>query len=373
MVYFSNAHVIVLFIRHTSIRATISNWLAVSLVVAQTFGGSLYTSNMTMLVLIPQICITMWHVLGFVMFNAFACSLLGITTYQYLLITKPMSYVFLQKKTPIVIYIAASWIISLAIAIHPSVETLTSESTITNYTSYDGIDVPCISRSHATIKYMVILSLTVMCPCILVIIAMQIGIYRVVRIHITNIKRVEDVFRKVQSQLSRGNHDQQARGENEDVSTDAECSTSSSCAQREPDTPTPIELHRRRHLSIIPEANIVTSYSGNNRPYQDIRKNVKAFKVLTLIIGLFLFGLLPLISIVTVLTLCHTCHSPALGYVLMVANIVCLIMAIMNPWLYALRLPDFKREFIKLKATVRCWPFCCCCCCCKCLQKNRCN
>ena len=354
LVIFSNLNIIFLFLRKCSIRVSPRNWLLMNMMMSDLFGGWLYPVTIGSMVMSDNVCIEFVHLLVFVTFNVNTFTLLGITVYQGLQIINPLQFPQLQNKRTTQVYIVLSWIASLVIALPMTVKLiLPTSSTVEVSINGTNITTPhgCITHTDPTMQYMVIVTTLILLPAIFVMLSMQVIIYKIVRRHLSSMKKVADMF-----------------------STGAEATQSESTTVHRLSTGNSLQPPYEPTQSGVEQLNplqIIDKFRNGESSLNRMTNNIKAAKVLAIVMMLAFFGWLPLSVFMIVLTLCVGCLNPATRTALIAFIFIAALTSVINPWVYAFRLPEFKAEIDKLKASTRCWFVCFCCSCVPCLKKKK--
>ena len=349
LILFSNGHVLALFIRSKKIRKNPNNWLVLNLVIAEGFGSCLYVPNITTILLTPDLCVRTRHVVGFVTFNLFTFSMLGLTSYQFIKIVKPLTFFNVITTFRVKCYIILCWLVSIAISIHPFIEVQKVRDTgVQNNMTYN-YEHNCITRNHTTIQYMIFMSLGIMAPAVVVIVSMQIIIFIIVRRHLTKITNFERSTENTRSATFSTNT-------NEVILTRFHTMRSETNGEN--------SGYEDIMIGHTPCRNVTNENHVKGIHFfklEHFRQTMKSFKVLAIVGILFIFGWLPVIIIAIILVLCRSCYTVSLSYILVLCTILSCLTSIMNPWLFSLRLPDFKFELQNFKQTMHFWAICCCC------------
>lgn len=356
LILYGNCQVLVLFFRSKKIRSSMYNWLILNLVISEGIGGCLFVPNITHIIMSPDICVHIRKVIGLIMFNSATCSMLGLTLYQFLRIIYPLTFFRILTSCRVKLFIICTWTISVIISIHPLVQIIKT-----------GIDLDGVSGKHecmtgddATIKYMVLASLGLMIPTISSIIVMQTVIFVIVRRHIYQLRRVDRSETTSSRRTSEISPEQIfATQSNGEVIMTRITQTSGSRHETTGGDQTPQSVAREKH------AKTLTFFK-----LEHWKRSIKAFRILIVVVFLFIFGWFPLMVAAMSLVLCKDCYTIKLSYFLIFGTVVTSVTLMVNPWLFALRLPDFKTEFKSLKTTTKFWFVCCFCYKFKCLKKS---
>ena len=310
--------VFVLFIRYSALRQSVRNWFVISIILTETIGGGwIYAPSMLTFVESKNTCLTIMLAFCFLNFNVLTCTIFGITIYQWVKIAKPFVFLKINIDRIAKVYILACWLAGLCIATHPCLEVITAG----NFYMPISTDTGCLTKDSYVFKFMMIISSCLTMPLVVVIVVIQILLLGIVKTHLAYIKAIKYRNSRI-----------------------AQESLEDNSVRQSPD------------FSIIKQADPILS-------------NIKAARVLIIIVILYLLGWLPTFIIMTTLTFCDQCHKNVLYHILIVMLYITILAAIVNPWLFALRLSEFKNAFREMRNTTKYWMCCCCCCCLKCARR----
>ena len=357
-------NIIMLFIWSPMLRAVPRNWLVVNMMISELLGGRLFSSTVGMYIIIDDLCAGISSSIVFVFLIISTLTLLGLTVMQWCQISRPFLYIRFQIKLIIQLYILAVWVLSIAINLPLFVAVLQSShvySVADTYYYYVNTTGKCVTMNDDVMHYTVFASIGIMLISFVGILAVQISICFVVRKHIRSIRIMSiDVT-------------------SQEMTT---CATISRYTNPE-DTPKRAArvMFSLQSLNSIPQgcAPRVTTLSStppgsaplgiNNRTQKSPKKNknvssIKSVKIFLMFLLIVLIGWLPLVVVFILSLNCRDCINDSAINAVYIFVLVSSLTSVINPWIYAYRLPDFRLELTKLRAKSRCWCCCCCCCCC---------